>query len=216
MITNTYDTLESFAENHDVDVDSLGHETAEEAAMLLEKADSFASRGVEGRADTLRAEAAALVGIDQDAGEDDDAQTATLSQAEVVDALSEFDLDTLGSIHEIERTIETVEKKLGVFERRGCPKRAGELQVQRDCLEAAKEAVEQRGVGYDSVDTLANHCTREGLILTRDETDTLTSRQAGGGVEVELVETNSREYDMDNLQACGLMAYAGAGGSEPR
>jgi hypothetical protein len=204
MSSHDYDTLESFAQEHDITLSDVHVEDQEAAAQTLSKAAAFERRGLDERADTLRAEAAEQLGADLDTlagGSDgsDGGQSVgdTLSKAEVADHLEEFDLDTLASAWKTEETIETLEMKAASFERRGVDTRADTLREQIACLKAAKAEVESRGQAYDSVDTLAKRITGDHHVLTFTpdaNRDTLGSRQAGGSDAVTLSESGPNEY----------------------
>jgi len=206
MNSDNYETLEQFANKHGVDPDTLGFEGQAEAVRKLQKADAFETRGMEERAEAYRSEVIDALGGDRDtladssetaAGDDDGANS--LSKDDVVDLLEDYDMDTLNSRLEIEKTQQTLKKKRQAFEARGM-NRADELARELDALEAVKSEIVEADQQYTDLDTLASRATREGLVLTltpSSGSDTLSSRQTGA--------SSDNEVELDNLQACGVM-----------
>lgn len=194
-MTENYDRLNEFVEQHNGNLDSLSLDERDAAQMKLEKAVSMDLRGLEDRADTLREDVAVTIGA-----EDEDTNTDTLSKEAVAGYLSNYDLDTLNAKWKIEETIETLEQKIGSFENRDMENRADELRNEITALEGAKSEVDESNKKYEDIDTLASRIVREGSVLTAEYTGdgfNLSSRNTGG-TTVTLKESGSGD-DVDTL-----------------
>lgn len=219
MSTNQKTKLETFAEQYDGNIDALTAEEYEKLQMKLTKADSFARRGIEDRADTLRGEVATDLGTDRSKSK---SETDVLTQT-LRDAFDEkFTLDDLQNQEKREERIELLEHKKSLFEDRPMNNRVDELERQIKAIKAAGEEITKASKKYDDIDALAKRVTRDGSVLTATYSDDgidLGSRETGG--EAVVLKDKDSNTTVDTLagqpkriaQAARQAANKGLGGN---
>jgi hypothetical protein len=190
MDSTNFTNVETLASNYDVSLDTLSVETVREAEKKLQKANTFRRRGVTPRANTLQEETVELLGADpDDAGTDapsadgDGNDVDTLSKSAAKRVLTDYDLETLNSVWQIEEEIETLGRKRRAFENRGVDTAAERTETEMAVLEALKAEIQASNTNYEDVDTLADRATRDGLVIEANQTPdgfSLTTRKTGG------------------------------------
>jgi hypothetical protein len=190
MDSTNFTNVETLANNYDVSLDTLSVETVREAEKKLQKANTFRRRGVTPRANTLQEETVELLGADpDDAGTDapsadgDGNDVDTLSKSAAKRVLTDYDLETLNSVWQIEEEIETLGRKRRAFENRGVDTAAERTETEMAVLEALKAEIQASNTNYEDVDTLADRATRDGLVIEANQTPdgfSLTTRKTGG------------------------------------
>jgi hypothetical protein len=190
MDSTNFTNVETLANNYDVSLDTLSVETVREAEKKLQKANTFRRRGVTPRANTLQEETVELLGADpDDAGTDapsaggDGNDVDTLSKSAAKRVLTDYDLETLNSVWQIEEEIETLGRKRRAFENRGVDTAAERTETEMAVLEAVKAEIQASNTNYEDVDTLADRATRDGLVIEANQTPdgfSLTTRKTGG------------------------------------
>jgi hypothetical protein len=190
MDSTNFTNVETLASNYDVSLDTLSVETVREAEKKLQKANTFRRRGVTPRANTLQEETVELLGADpDDAGTDapsadgDGNDVDTLSKSAAKRVLTDYDLETLNSVWQIEEEIETLGRKRRAFENRGVDTAAERTETEMAVLEAVKAEIQASNTNYEDVDTLADRATRDGLVIEVNQTPdgfSLTTRKTGG------------------------------------
>ena len=190
MDSTNFTNVETLANNYDVSLDTLSVETVREAEKKLQKANTFRRRGVTPRANTLQEETVELLGADpDDAGTDapsaggDGNDVDTLSKSAAKRVLTDYDLETLNSVWQIEEEIETLGRKRRAFENRGVDTAAERTETEMAVLEAVKAEIQASNTNYEDVDTLADRATRDGLVIEAHQTPdgfSLTTRKTGG------------------------------------
>lgn len=182
------DRLTQFVEQHGGDIDTLTPKERDEADLKIGKAGAFERRDMDEQAETLRQEVADMVGAEEDDSNDD--------KEDVLNHLSNYDLDTLNSTYKIDNAIQKLEQKAEKFVARNMDKRVQELHNEIEVLESAKDEVNHAKKKYEDIDTLASRIVQKGSVLELTPGGGASSRSTGK--TVTLKEADSTE-DVDTL-----------------